>query len=149
MNCIAFAASLAIGVCAAFAVSAEPYVDYTPLKGGWEVITVKVDPNHVDDYLTGLKKGWVPLEETLKKHGVIDQYMILQKLNSGAGVNVELIQHYPSLAVLDPDQARDQAIQKEVLARMSKSDTDKMISGFEKYRSFDSDEMWTQVDMSK
>jgi hypothetical protein len=37
---------------------AEPFVECTPQKGAWKVTTVKVDPSHIDDYLTGLKRGW-------------------------------------------------------------------------------------------
>lgn len=149
MRNILFAAGLAVGAVAASAAWSEPYVDYTPVKGAWEVTTIKVDPNHIDDYLSGLRKGWVPIMETLKKHGVIDQYLILQKLNSGAGSNVQLIQHFTSLGVMDPDKARDQAIEKEIDAQMSKDVSAKMIQGFDKYRTFESDEVWTEVDMSK
>ncbi|MEA3068237.1 MAG: hypothetical protein QOK41_1644, partial [Sphingomonadales bacterium] len=39
--------------------AAEPYVDYTPQKGYWTITAVDVDPNHVDDYLTGLRSSQV------------------------------------------------------------------------------------------
>jgi opacity protein-like surface antigen len=143
------AATLAAGAMAATVAAADPYVDYTPMKGVWEVQTIKVDPNHIDDYLTGLKKNFIPILETEKRHGVIDQYMILQKLNGNAGANIQIVQHYPSAAMLDPDQTRDQAIDKEIKARFSKEQSDKIIQGYDKYRSFEADEMWTQVDMSK
>jgi hypothetical protein len=149
MNRTIVAACLAIGVSAACAASAEQYVDYTPVKGAWEVTTIRVDPNHIDDYLTGLKKGWIPVAETLKKNGVIDQYLILQKLNSGAGDNIQLIQHFPSLALMDPDKARDQSIEKQIDAVMSKSDSAKMTGSFDKYRTFVSDEIWTEVQYAK
>jgi hypothetical protein len=149
MNRTLFAAALAAGALAASAVWADPYVDYTPVKGAWEVQTIKVDPNHVDDYLIGLKKGWVPIMETLKRHGVIDQYLILTKLNSGAGGNVQLIQHFTSLGMMDPDKERDMAVQKEIEAQMSKDASAKMTSGFDKYRTFESDDIWTEVNMSK
>ena len=119
MRHIITCAALAVGVVAAGAAAAEPYVDYTVDKGAWEVTTVKVDPNHIDDYLTGLHKGWLPIQEVLKAHGVIDQYLVLEKLNSGAGANVQLIVHYPSLAMMEPDKARDQAIQKEAFAKVT------------------------------
>ena len=149
MNRMLFASVL--GACAliATAAGADPYVDYMPMKGVWEVQTIKVDPNHIDDYLTGLKKNFIPILETEKRHGLIDQYMILQKLNGNAGDNIQIIQHYPSAASLDPDQARDQGIDKEVKARFSKEQSDKIIAGYDKYRTFEADEMWTQVDMSK
>jgi len=149
MKRIFLAASVAVGALAASAVWADPYVDYTPVKGAWEVQTIKVDPNHIDDYLVGLKRGWVPLMETLKRHGVIDQYMIMQKLNSGAGANVQLIQHFTSLGMMDPDRERDMAIQKETEAQLSKEASSKMTSGFDKYRTFETDEVWTEVNMSK
>ena len=149
MNRFVFAGVLSATALAVTAAGAEPYVDYTPMKGVWEVQTIKVDPNHIDDYLTGLKKNFIPVLETLKKHGVIDRYLILQKLNSNAGSNVQIVQHFPNTAVLDPDQARDQAIDREIKARMSKEESDKVIAGYDKYRSFEADEMWTEVDMSK
>jgi hypothetical protein len=149
VNRLVLAAGLTVGALAASAVWAEQYVDYTPVKGVWEVTTIRVDPNHIDDYLTGLRKGWSASMETLKKHGVIDQYMILQKLNSGAGANIQLIQHFPSGAMMDPDKTRDQAIQKEMEAQMSKTASAKLTGGFDKYRTFESDEMWTEVKMAK
>jgi hypothetical protein len=149
MNKIVLAAAFAAGTLAVTAAGAEPYVDYTPMKGVWEVQTIKVDPNKVDDYLTELKKNFIPVLETLKRHGVIDQYLILQKLNSGAGANVQIVQHFPSAGMLDPDQARDQAIEKEIRERVSKEQSDKIVDGLDKYRTFDSDELWTQVEMSK
>ncbi len=145
----AFVLAAGIAACAASAALADPYVDYTPVKGAWEVTTIKVDPNHIDDYLVGLKKGFIPFLETLKKHGVIDQYLILQKLNSGAGGNVQIVEHYPSLAAMDPDRERDMAIQKEALAQVSKSASDKLTEGFDKYRTFESDEIWTEVNFNK
>ncbi|HEY2444972.1 MAG TPA: hypothetical protein VGI20_04465 [Rhizomicrobium sp.] len=149
MNRIILAASLAVGALAASAVWAEQYVDYTPVKGVWQVTTIRVDPNHIDDYLVGLRKGWVPSMEILKKHGIIDQYIILQKLNSAAGDNIQLIQHFVSGAVMDPDKNRDVAIQKEMEAQMSKAASAKMTGGFDKYRTFVSDDMWTEVKMVK
>ena len=114
-------AAMVGGLALAGAAGAEPYQDWVPLKGGWEVTTIKVEPNHIDDYMTGLRKGWVQQQEIAKAHGVIDQYMALVKLNSGAGANVQLIVHYPSLANLEPDKARDQTMERE--ARASPSDT--------------------------
>lgn len=142
-------AAAAAGLSMAGAAFAEPYVDWTPQKGAWEVTTIKVDPSHIDDYLTGLKKGWAPGQEIAKAHGVIDQYMILVKLNSGAGANVQLIVHYPSLSMLEPDKARDQAIEKETEAKVSRDTSDKAIAGYDKYRTFVSDEIWTEAQFTK
>ena len=142
-------AAMAGGLALAGAACAEPYQDYIPLKGGWEVTTVKVEPSHVDDYLSGLRKGWTQEQEIAKAHGVIDQYMVLVKLNSGAGANVQLIVHYPSLANLDPDKARDQAMEREGLAQASKESVDKAIANYDKYRTFVSDEIWTGIEFIK
>jgi hypothetical protein len=149
VNKTILALGVAAGLAMAGAVYAEPYTDWTPQKGAWHVTTIKVDPNHIDDYLTGLKKEWGPGEELAKKHGIIDQYIILVKLNSGAGANVQLIEHYPSLAMLEPDKARDQALQKEGEAIVSKDTSVKAVEGFDKYRTFISDEFWTTVEFTK
>jgi hypothetical protein len=142
---------LAVGACLSWAMAAgaEPYVDYTPLKGVTHVQTIKVDPNHIDDYITGLKKSWVPGEEIAKKHGVIDYYQLMVKLNGGAGANVVLIEHYPSIAALDPDQARDQAMEKEGQAIISKDQSTALTNGFDKYREFISDDYYQAVEFAK
>jgi hypothetical protein len=140
---------LSAGLGMAAMAAAEPYIDYTPQKGATEVITIKVDPNHIDDYLVGLRQGWVPGQELAKKHGVIDWYQVSIKLNGGAGANVVLIQHYPSLASLEPDKARDMALLAESKALEPKEKSDSRIAGYEKYRTFVSDDIWTSVDFVK
>lgn len=145
-----FACTVLGSVLFAAAASAEPYVDYTPHKGVWHVTTVKVDPNHIDDYVTGLKKTWVTAEEIAKKHGLIDSYQIMIKLNASDGSgNVLLIEHYPSLAALEPDQARDQALQRENYAAVPKADGQQMVAGYDKYRVFVGDDYWTDIGFGK
>ena len=141
--------ALACGLGFANATSAEQYVDYTPQRGAWEVQIIRVDPNHVDDYLVGLRRNLVPVMEIMKSHGIIDQYQVMTKLNAGAGDNVIIIQHYPSLSGLEPEKARDQAIEKEIYAKVPKGQSDKAVAEFEKYRTFVSDEFWTPVDFAK
>jgi hypothetical protein len=129
---------------------ADPYKDYTPEKGVWQVTTVKVDPNHVDDYLVGLKRALIPSMEMAKKHGLIDQYFVMVNPNSGDDSgNVLIGQHYVSFAALDPDKARDMAMQKEALAQMSKEEGAKLTNGFDKYRTFLNTQMWTGVNYGK
>jgi hypothetical protein len=145
MACIALGGAL-IGSAAL----AEPYVDYTPQKGVWHVTTVRVDPNHIDDYLTGLKRTWASGEEVAKRHGLIDSYQIMVKMNASDGQgNVILIEHYPNMALLENDQARDQAMQKEVQALLPKADSDKMLQGFDKYRTFVGDDYWDEQVFTK
>ncbi|MGA7673892.1 MAG: hypothetical protein WCA78_02465 [Rhizomicrobium sp.] len=144
-----------LGACAlllagAGAASAEQWVDYAPQKGVWAVTTVKVDPNKVDDYLVGLKANWVPGEEIAKKHGVIDDYFVMIKVNAADGQgNVLLGEHYTSFAQFDPDKKRDQAMEKEGEAAVSKDKSEAAVAGFDKYRSFVGDDLWVPVDFTK
>jgi hypothetical protein len=134
----------------ASSVLAEPFVDYTPQKGLWHVVTVKVEPNHVDDYITGLKRTWAPSEEIAKKHGLIDSYQIMTKLNAEDGQgNVLLIEHIPNTALLEVDQARDQAMMQEFRAALPKPDRDKMLENFDMYRVFVGDDYWSELIYTK
>lgn len=149
MKTMLYAAAAAATLALAAPAFAEPYDDYTPQKGAWEVQEIHVDPNHIDDYLTGLKHSWYPQQELAKRKGIIDQYMVMVKLNaSGRDANVMLAQHYPSMAVLDPDRARDKAIEQEGYAIASKEKQEAAVSGYDKYRTFMSDNIWTVMDMS-
>jgi hypothetical protein len=143
--------ALVLGVGLGFAgvSAAEPWTDYTPQKGATEVVMLKVDPNHIDDYLTGIKKTWVAGQEMAKAHGIIDSYNVVVKLNAQAGANVALITHYPSLANLDPDKTRAQAMIAEARKQMSDADARKMTDGYDKYREFVSDDIWTAVEYPK
>jgi hypothetical protein len=138
---IAFASAPAI---------AKQYVDYTPQKGYWDVNAVEVDPNHVDDYLTGLSKSLIPTYETLKKRGLIDDYKFMVRSGYVKGSpNVLLMTHSKSYGVLDADQARDQAIDKEIEALFTKEQNDAAIAGYEKYRTFIDNAQWTDIVMKK
>jgi hypothetical protein len=142
--------------CAVAAVSlatagwADPYKEYTPQKGAWQVQEIHVDPNHIDDYLVGLKSSYVPNQEMAKKHGLIDSYLVLVRMDSGGGgANVMLVTHFPSLSALEPDKARDQALLAEALARMSKEKGEALTNGFDKYRQFVGDGFWQVQDFGK
>ena len=138
---IAFASAPAI---------AKQYVDYTPQKGYWDVNAVEVDPNHVDAYLTGLSKSLIPTYETLKKRGLIDDYKFMVRSGYVKGSpNVLLMTHSKSYGVLDADQARDQAIDKEIEALFTKEQNDAAIAGYEKYRTFIDNAQWTDIVMKK
>jgi hypothetical protein len=129
----AAAAMLAFGTGA----GAEVYKDYTPLKGAWQFSEIHVDPNHIDDYLVGLKTSWATGQEIDKKRGIIDNYAVMVRIDAGGkGANVILARHLTSLASLEPDKARDQAIQAENFAVVPKAKQDTMVAGYEKYREF-------------
>jgi len=141
------AASIAFASASA---TAKQYVDYTPQKGYWDVNAVEVDPNHVDDYLTGLSKSLIPTYETLKKRGLIDDYKFMVRSGYVKGSpNVLLMTHSKSYGVLDADQARDQAIDKEIEAMFTKEQNDAAIAGYEKYRTFIDNAQWTDIVMKK
>ena len=139
------AAALALS---AASVAAEPYVDYTPQKGVWQITAVEVDPNHMDDYLTGLRKSQVPGFEVLKRRGLIDNYKFIVRTGYSKGSpNVLIMTHAPSMGNLDADQARDQAVDKEIYAIFSKAKGEAAVAGYEKYRTFVDDGLWTDVVM--
>ncbi|MGI9169652.1 MAG: hypothetical protein ACR2FH_05655 [Caulobacteraceae bacterium] len=129
---------------------AEPYKDYTPQKGAWQVQEIHVDPNHIDDYLVGLKTSLIPGQEIAKKHGLIDSYLVLVRLDAGGdAANVMLVTHFTSLSALEPDKARDQALLRENLAVVRKEKGVALTTGFDKYRTFVRDGFWQVMDMGK
>ena len=140
----------ALALCAATTASAEQWADYTHEAGVWNINAIDVDPNHIDDYLVGLKKSQVPFFEILKKRGMIDAYKFV--VRNGYAKNspsVLIMVHYTSYTALAPDKARDQAIEKEVLAGFSKEQGDAAVAGYEKYRTFVDNARWTEVTMTK
>jgi hypothetical protein len=148
MKTMLFAGACALAL--AYPAMAEPWVDWAPTKGFYSVTAVKVDPNHIDDYLTGLKKTWMPAEELAKKNGIIDQYEILVNVNAAnGGANVLLIEHLTSFAMLDPNKKRDQEMQKAIEAQLPKTQADTMVAGFDKYRTFVGNEMWQTIEFTK
>ena len=97
--------------------AAKQYVDYTPQKGYWDINAVEVDPNHIDDYLTGLSRSLVPTFETLKRRGLIDDYKFMSRIGHARGhPNVLLMTHSKTTGVLDADRERDLAIEAEINA---------------------------------
>lgn len=139
----------ALVACGAASIAiAEQYVDYAPQPGLWRINAIEVDPNHVDDYLTGLRKSQVPAFEVLKKHGIIDDYKFLVREGYTKGKpSVLIATHLTSAAVLDPNKARDQMIDKEILAKFSKKDGEAAVAGYEKYREFLDDSLWIEMKM--
>ncbi len=130
--------------------AAEPYVDYTPQKGYWTISAIEVDPNHVDDYLTGLRTSQGSAFNVLKRRGLIDDYRFMVRNGYVKGLpNVLIMTHSPSTALIDPDQARDQAVEKEIYQAFSKEKGDAAVRGYEKYRTFIDTGDWGVVVMNK
>lgn len=129
---------------------AKEYVDYGYGKGIWEITQVEVDPNHVDDYLSGLKQSEVPGFDIMKKHGIIDDYSFSVKNGYTKGMpNVVIAVHFVNAEGLMPDQARDQMLDKEINATMSEQAGKAAIAGYEKYRTFIDTSTWMDVTFKK
>lgn len=129
---------------------AEPYVDYTPQKGYWNITALEVDPNHVDEYLTGLRKSQISVFRVLQQRGLIDDYKFVVRNGYVKGSpNVLIMTHSASLGLLDADKSRDVAVNKEIEAAFSKKQSDAAIAGYEKYRTFVDDGQWTEMMMAK
>jgi len=141
------AASLLVATGAA---NAKEYVDYGYGKGVWTISQVEIDPNHVDDYLTGLKQSEVPAFDIMKKHGIIDDYSFSVKNGYTKGMpNVVIAVHYVSAEGLMPNAARDQALEKEIFASFSESAGKAAVAGYEKYRTFLDNSTWLDVVFKK
>ncbi len=135
---------------AAGAANAKEYVDYGYGKGIWTINQVEVDPNHVDDYLTGLKQSEVPGFEIMKKHGIIDDYTFSVKNGYTKGMpNVVIAVHYVNADGLMPNQARDQMLDKEIEATFSEDAGKTAVAGYEKYRKFLDNSTWLDVTFKK
>jgi len=130
-------------------VAAKPYVDYTPQKGAWRITAIEVDPNHIDDYLTGLRGSQIPAFQILKARGLMDDYKFLvrQGYNKGSP-NVLIMAHLPNRALLDPDQARDEAIDKEIDAKYPPDKAKVVVAGYEKIRQFLDEGFWEEEKMA-
>jgi hypothetical protein len=152
MKIVVQAAALAVlSSCLATAAFAEEWTDYAPMKGAYVKTMIRVEPAKIDDYLTNvIKKVWIPSQESAKRHGLIDTYTVQVKSDpNGPGPNVALIIHYPTMAAMDPDKARDQAMDKEFQAIQPRSEEPAIVAERAKYRTVLSEEMWTSVDFAK
>lgn len=129
---------------------AKQYVDYTPKKGVWQITAMEVDPNHIDDYLTGLRRTQVPAFEIMKKRGMIDDYKYLVRFGyTKASPTVLIMTHYTTLDAMEPNKARDEAIEKEVIAGLPEAEAKTMVTGYEKYRTFIDDANFGEITFAK
>ena len=129
---------------------AKEYVDYGYGKGIWNINQIEVDPNHIDDYLTGLKRSQIPGFEIMKRHGIIDDYsfMVRNGYTKGAA-DVMIGVHYVSADGLMPNPTRDQMIEKEIYATFSEEAGKVAVAGYEKYRQFLDNATWLSVTFKK
>ncbi|MBW8814689.1 MAG: hypothetical protein JF588_14810 [Caulobacterales bacterium] len=143
------AVAAATGLCAVQA-RAEPWVDWTPQKGVWEITEVHVAPGKLDDYLKGLKQTWVPGQEVAKKQGTIDDYSVMIRVGGNTeGANVVTARHLTSMAALDPDRAKDTEGRKQVEAITPKATSDQLVGQYNTYRTFVGQVYWRPVAFPK
>ncbi|HET8613723.1 MAG TPA: hypothetical protein VFL92_13250 [Sphingomonas sp.] len=144
------AALLAAGIFSASAANAKEYVDYNYGKGVWAITEVEVDPNHIDDYLTGLRASEVPAFGVMKRRGLIDDWVFLVRNGYSKGHSDVMIGvHYLSMQGLMPDAARDQALEKEIFSTFSEEQGKQAVAGYEKYRRFHDQATWLSIDFPK
>lgn len=146
MRSLLLAGACALILACTIPASAKPWVDYTPEKGFWQYTYVKVDVNHIDDYLTQIKRIWRPGREIDKKHGLIDDYKVMTNILGGSRyANVMLCVHYVSFAEFDPNKKRDMAISEENATFVTKAAS----SDFNKYRTIVGSSIYVPVDFTK
>jgi hypothetical protein len=151
MRKFAVAALGAAAICIASSPAlSEPYVEYTPQNGYWDINAIEVDPNHIDDYLVGLRQSQVSAFEVLKARGLIDSYKFMVRNGYVKGSpNVLIMTHSRSIGTLEADKARDQAVTKEIDAAFSRDRSKAAVAGYEKYRTFIDDGQWVENVMNK
>lgn len=144
---LAAATLLVVG---ATAVRAETWTDWKPTKEVVHRTYVRVEPGRLDDYLTAIRRTWVPEEETLKKRGVITRWAVQYRLDQiGPGPNVTLLEWYPSRAKMDPDEALDRDLMAQSRAITPKDQVLAMQADRAKYRTLTGDDTWTVIEFPK
>lgn len=139
------AISLAIGGSAAGAF--EAYTDYTFSKEVWNVTMIKVNPNRIDDYLEGLKQTWQSGCEIGKKMGtVLDCAIYVSDSAANRDFNTILVMKFPSGAYNDPNEAQFKQFQTEMRKQLEEAKQDKIVQGYEEFRSFFGEQDFRKVD---
>jgi hypothetical protein len=144
---LAVLAGLAFAALGTAPAAAKEFVDYGYAPGLWRINVVDCDPNHIDDYLVGLKASQVPAFEVLKKHKIIDEYRFMVRTGYTADrPSVLIAVHYTSADAMMPNATRDAAINKEIEATFSDDQSKTAVAGYEKYRKFVDDTTWLTID---
>ena len=130
------AAMAVIGV-SATAQSTEIYKDYVPSKAVWNVTMVKVNPNHIDDYLGGLRQSWMNGCAAGKKAGTLeDCYIYVSETTAAGPFNVMLVQKFTSAAMMEPNEESYNKVMAEVRKNLAEAKEKELVKGYEEYRTF-------------
>jgi len=132
----ALVALIAVGMIG-HANAAEMFKDYVKSKAVWNVTMVKVDPNHIDDYLGGLRQSWMTTCNAGKKVGTLEDCFIYVSETDAAGpFNVMLVNKFASAAMQEPDEKTYNQVMAEVRKTLADAKERELIKGYEEYRSF-------------
>jgi hypothetical protein len=130
------AAVAAVGM-AGGANAAEMFKDYVPSKGVWNVTMVKVDPNHIEDYLGGLRQSWLTGCTAGKKVGTIEDCSIfVSETAAGGPFNVMLVTKFTSAAMMEPNEESYNKVMAEVRKTLAEAKEKELVKGYEEYRTF-------------
>jgi len=130
------AAVAAFGL-AANANSAEIFKDYVPSKAVWNVTMVKVDPNHIDDYLGGLRQSWMTGCAAGKKAGTLEDCSIfVSETAAGGPFNVMLVTKFTSAAMQEPNEESYNKVMAETRKTLAEAKEKELVKGYEEYRTF-------------
>jgi hypothetical protein len=117
--------------------SAEIFKDYVPSKAIWNVTMVQVNPNRVDDYLAGLRQGWMNTCMVSKKAGTVEDCFIYVSDTTAAGpFNVMLVQKFTNAAMMEPNEESYNKVMAEVRKTMDDAKSKELIKSYEEYRTF-------------
>jgi hypothetical protein len=109
----ALGAAMALGAAVPAVAQFALWRDYQLSEPVTEIVLVKVGSHMMDQYLEGLRNGFLPANEAGKKLGYIRDYKVLvSDLPDGGEFNVMLVVVYRSIADFGPNKARDEAITK-------------------------------------
>jgi hypothetical protein len=130
------AAAAALGL-AGNANATEIFKDYVPSKAVWNVTMVKVNPNHVDDYLGGLRQSWMNGCAAGKKAGTLEDCFIYVSETTAAGpFNVMLVQKFTSAAMMEPNEESYNKVMAEVRKNLAEAKEKELVKGYDEYRTF-------------
>ncbi len=107
------AIGLAVALSAPAAAQLKQYQDYTVSDSVWNVTTVKVKANMIEDYLQGLRNTWVASNEVAKRLGHMQSYNVyVSDMPNGGDFNVILVTKFANTSDLAPNKARYDAFMK-------------------------------------
>jgi hypothetical protein len=116
---------VALVVGAGIGASAQVHKYFTP-GSVWTVTTIRVKPGMDQAYLAYLNTTWRQTEEATVKAGYQKSYKVLRTLDDDGGYNFILMREYASLASMEADVEKADAVAATVIG-----DDSKQMQGYE------------------